>query len=126
MRFHVHREDAGKESPASVPSVSPAPIPVPIGTLHAVSHVHPHAQPHPPHPHPPLPAHLPPAIGIPPTQELYEYEDDEPEPPLTFSERFHESVAENRTVINTFCAGGLAGAASRTAVAPLERLKIIL
>jgi solute carrier family 25 phosphate transporter 23/24/25/41 len=33
---------------------------------------------------------------------------------------------ENSMVINTFIAGGLAGATSRTVVSPLERLKIIL
>lgn len=45
---------------------------------------------------------------------------------LTFGERLRERVHENQAVINTFVAGGLAGAASRTVVSPLERLKIIL
>jgi solute carrier family 25 phosphate transporter 23/24/25/41 len=35
-------------------------------------------------------------------------------------------MSENQLVINTFIAGGLAGATSRTVVSPLERLKIIL
>jgi hypothetical protein len=35
-------------------------------------------------------------------------------------------MSDNQLVINTFIAGGLAGATSRTVVSPLERLKIIL
>lgn len=35
-------------------------------------------------------------------------------------------MSEHQVVINTFIAGGLAGATSRTVVSPLERLKIIL
>ncbi|KAL7424716.1 hypothetical protein Q5752_000400 [Cryptotrichosporon argae] len=35
-------------------------------------------------------------------------------------------MSENQVVVDTFIAGGLAGAASRTVVSPLERLKIIL
>lgn len=37
-----------------------------------------------------------------------------------------EFIMDNQVVINTFIAGGLAGATSRTVVSPLERLKIIL
>lgn len=33
---------------------------------------------------------------------------------------------DHQVVVNTFIAGGLAGATSRTVVSPLERLKIIL
>ena len=55
-----------------------------------------------------------------------EAEEEEEEAPYTFSERIRESMADNSAVISTFIAGGLAGAASRTVVSPLERLKIIL
>ncbi|KAK6907386.1 hypothetical protein I203_101380 [Kwoniella mangroviensis CBS 8507] len=40
--------------------------------------------------------------------------------------RWKDIMSDNSAVINTFIAGGLAGAASRTVVSPLERLKIIL
>ncbi|OCF31669.1 solute carrier family 25 (mitochondrial phosphate transporter), member 23/24/25/41 [Kwoniella heveanensis BCC8398] len=43
-----------------------------------------------------------------------------------FAQKFREVMMDNQMVINTFIAGGLAGAASRTVVSPLERLKIIL
>ncbi|WVQ93453.1 hypothetical protein IAU59_000527 [Kwoniella sp. CBS 9459] len=43
-----------------------------------------------------------------------------------FAQKFSELMMDNQMVINTFIAGGLAGAASRTVVSPLERLKIIL
>jgi solute carrier family 25 phosphate transporter 23/24/25/41 len=46
--------------------------------------------------------------------------------PYTVSTRIRETMAEHSAVISTFIAGGLAGAASRTVVSPLERLKIIL
>jgi hypothetical protein len=45
---------------------------------------------------------------------------------LTFFDRVKEIMSDNQLVINTFIAGGLAGATSRTVVSPLERLKIIL
>jgi solute carrier family 25 phosphate transporter 23/24/25/41 len=45
---------------------------------------------------------------------------------LSVSERIKDTMAEHSAVISTFIAGGLAGAASRTVVSPLERLKIIL
>ncbi|WOO83899.1 putative mitochondrial carrier [Vanrija pseudolonga] len=48
------------------------------------------------------------------------------DPPHTPLEKFRAKMAENQAVINTFVAGGLAGATSRTVVSPLERLKIIL
>jgi len=41
-------------------------------------------------------------------------------------DRVKEIMSDNQLVINTFIAGGLAGATSRTVVSPLERLKIIL
>ncbi|KGB78345.1 solute carrier family 25 (mitochondrial phosphate transporter), member 23/24/25/41 [Cryptococcus deuterogattii 99/473] len=44
----------------------------------------------------------------------------------TFRGRLRDIMSDNQIVINTFIAGGLAGAASRTVVSPLERLKIIL
>ncbi|WVF65814.1 hypothetical protein IAT40_000551 [Kwoniella sp. CBS 6097] len=44
----------------------------------------------------------------------------------SFAQKFREVMMDNQMVINTFIAGGLAGAASRTVVSPLERLKIIL
>ncbi|WRT65737.1 uncharacterized protein IL334_002685 [Kwoniella shivajii] len=44
----------------------------------------------------------------------------------SFGTRLKEVMSDNSAVINTFIAGGLAGAASRTVVSPLERLKIIL
>ncbi|WVQ74646.1 hypothetical protein IAR50_004247 [Cryptococcus sp. DSM 104548] len=43
-----------------------------------------------------------------------------------WSDRFKETMSDNSVVVNTFIAGGLAGATSRTVVSPLERLKIIL
>lgn len=68
------------------------------------------------------------AAGLPapihPTSSQLPLEHEEPE--LTFWERLQDRVHENQAVINTFVAGGLAGAASRTVVSPLERLKIIL
>lgn len=71
-----------------------------------------------------LPAPLAPAPAPSPLPRALELaEDDEP---LTFWERLSDRVHENQAVINTFLAGGLAGAASRTVVSPLERLKIIL
>jgi solute carrier family 25 phosphate transporter 23/24/25/41 len=45
---------------------------------------------------------------------------------FTFFDRVKEFMSDNQLVINTFIAGGLAGATSRTVVSPLERLKIIL
>lgn len=45
---------------------------------------------------------------------------------FTFVDRIKEIMSDNQLVINTFIAGGLAGATSRTVVSPLERLKIIL
>jgi len=45
---------------------------------------------------------------------------------FTFVDRVKEIMSDNQLVINTFIAGGLAGATSRTVVSPLERLKIIL
>nr|ODN92400.1 solute carrier family 25 (mitochondrial phosphate transporter), member 23/24/25/41 [Cryptococcus depauperatus CBS 7841] len=45
---------------------------------------------------------------------------------LSWTERLRETISDNQVVVNTFIAGGLAGAASRTVVSPLERLKIIL
>ncbi|RSH94712.1 hypothetical protein EHS25_004517 [Saitozyma podzolica] len=53
-------------------------------------------------------------------------ESEEDDRPLTFAERVQDTMVENSMVINTFIAGGLAGATSRTVVSPLERLKIIL
>lgn len=44
----------------------------------------------------------------------------------TLGGRIKEMIHDNQLVINTFIAGGLAGATSRTVVSPLERLKIIL
>lgn len=44
----------------------------------------------------------------------------------TLGGRIKEIMHDNQLVINTFIAGGLAGATSRTVVSPLERLKIIL
>lgn len=49
---------------------------------------------------------------------------DEQQPGL--ADRLKDMMTENQLVINTFIAGGLAGATSRTVVSPLERLKIIL
>ncbi|KAK1927598.1 mitochondrial carrier domain-containing protein [Papiliotrema laurentii] len=46
--------------------------------------------------------------------------------PGGIAETVKEKIMENQMVINTFIAGGLAGATSRTVVSPLERLKIIL
>lgn len=46
--------------------------------------------------------------------------------PATLGTRIKEIMTDNQLVINTFIAGGLAGATSRTVVSPLERLKIIL
>ncbi|KAK8861608.1 hypothetical protein IAR55_002431 [Kwoniella newhampshirensis] len=45
---------------------------------------------------------------------------------LTWRKKIKEIMSDNQMVVNTFIAGGLAGAASRTVVSPLERLKIIL
>lgn len=90
---------------------------------HQVHSVHHHPQ-HGGQPAAALPLH--PAVPAPQYEESF-YEKGEPvEEPLTFGEWAHEVFRENQTLINTFCAGGLAGATSRTAVAPLERLKIIL
>lgn len=47
-------------------------------------------------------------------------------PPVSLTERLQDIMYEHSAVINTFIAGGLAGATSRTVVSPLERLKIIL
>jgi hypothetical protein len=47
-------------------------------------------------------------------------------PAQTLTEKIQDKMYENSAVINTFIAGGLAGATSRTVVSPLERLKIIL
>lgn len=47
-------------------------------------------------------------------------------PPETIVEQIQDMMYEHSAVINTFIAGGLAGATSRTVVSPLERLKIIL
>ena len=58
--------------------------------------------------------------------QFSEGEYDEGEGPHTLIERFKDTMAENSAVVSTFIAGGLAGAASRTVVSPLERLKIIL
>ncbi|WVR09795.1 hypothetical protein IAU60_006871 [Kwoniella sp. DSM 27419] len=44
----------------------------------------------------------------------------------TWLQTFRDTMSDNSVVVNTFIAGGLAGAASRTVVSPLERLKIIL
>ncbi|WVQ79153.1 hypothetical protein IAT38_001249 [Cryptococcus sp. DSM 104549] len=44
----------------------------------------------------------------------------------TWGGKVREIMSDNSVVVNTFIAGGLAGAASRTVVSPLERLKIIL
>lgn len=46
--------------------------------------------------------------------------------PETLRARIKQTMTDNQLVINTFIAGGLAGATSRTVVSPLERLKIIL
>jgi solute carrier family 25 phosphate transporter 23/24/25/41 len=45
---------------------------------------------------------------------------------LPLIDKVKEIMSDNQLVINTFIAGGLAGATSRTVVSPLERLKIIL
>lgn len=51
---------------------------------------------------------------------------DEPAPSPSFGEKVRDIMYDNQVVVNTFIAGGLAGATSRTVVSPLERLKIIL
>lgn len=67
------------------------------------------------------------AAGLPtPITPSHQLPLDHEEPELTVWERLQDRVHENQAVINTFIAGGLAGAASRTVVSPLERLKIIL
>lgn len=67
------------------------------------------------------------AAGLPtPITPSHQLPLEHEEPELTVWERLQDRVHENQAVINTFIAGGLAGAASRTVVSPLERLKIIL
>ncbi|ORY24070.1 mitochondrial carrier domain-containing protein [Naematelia encephala] len=60
--------------------------------------------------------------SIPEGIEIEEEEDFSP----IYRGRIRSFIMDNQLVINTFIAGGLAGAASRTVVSPLERLKIIL
>jgi hypothetical protein len=68
-----------------------------------------------------------PAIIPPPeAQRSHEGHSTHWTPPETFIEKVQDTMYENSAVINTFIAGGLAGATSRTVVSPLERLKIIL
>jgi solute carrier family 25 phosphate transporter 23/24/25/41 len=74
------------------------------------------------------PAHPTPAPGESPLAltDWTAEPDESDQPPLTLTEKLQDIMVENSMVINTFIAGGLAGAASRTVVSPLERLKIIL
>ncbi|TYJ53497.1 hypothetical protein B9479_005883 [Cryptococcus floricola] len=59
-------------------------------------------------------------------EEEFESECDRERLNKNWSERFRDTMSDNQVVVNTFIAGGLAGATSRTVVSPLERLKIIL
>ncbi|WVW80187.1 hypothetical protein I302_102164 [Kwoniella bestiolae CBS 10118] len=60
------------------------------------------------------------------TFEIAEEELDHDQGNQSVERRWKDIMVDNSAVINTFIAGGLAGAASRTVVSPLERLKIIL
>ncbi|WWC87928.1 uncharacterized protein L201_002828 [Kwoniella dendrophila CBS 6074] len=60
------------------------------------------------------------------TFEIVEEELDHDQDTQSVTRRLKDIMSDNSAVINTFIAGGLAGAASRTVVSPLERLKIIL
>jgi len=61
-----------------------------------------------------------------PNESDRDYSHKQHEVALTFVDKVKEIMSDNQLVINTFIAGGLAGATSRTVVSPLERLKIIL
>ncbi|KAL1406364.1 hypothetical protein Q8F55_008063 [Vanrija albida] len=112
----VHDQHAIEQpvAPGPLPT-NPTPIPTPALTL--------------PPPPAPIPQSLQEVDAVPAGHIVDEDELEvrfDKDPPHTPLEKFRAKMAENQAVINTFVAGGLAGATSRTVVSPLERLKIIL
>jgi solute carrier family 25 phosphate transporter 23/24/25/41 len=60
------------------------------------------------------------------SQSIYSAHEQDHSANASLVEQVKGIMSDNQLVINTFIAGGLAGATSRTVVSPLERLKIIL